>query len=102
VTSIFYGEGERCPMSFADIEGEVYCDNIELVEPDIDDETEYHECPECGFSWGHKKASDATKVTGGSCQLGIPEEVRRAYSVLPEEKDGAVSLGSSIPLRPGL
>jgi hypothetical protein len=49
VTSIFYGEGERCPMSFADIEGEVYCDNIELVEPDIDDETEYHECPECGL-----------------------------------------------------
>ena len=102
MTEVFYAEGERCPMSVPGADDVTCCDNPDLVEPDIDDETQYYECPWCGFSWGHKRATDVTKVSGGSCQLGIPEEVRRAYSVSPEEKTGAVSLGSSIPLRPGL
>lgn len=49
-------------------------------EPEQDDDLRYYVCtrPECGYEWGHNRVRQPSST--GTCQLGVPEGVRSAFS----------------------
>jgi hypothetical protein len=56
-----------------------------IAEPDGDAETHCHACVTCGFEFNYVRM-DATSISGesGTCQVGIPESVRRAAAGFSE------------------
>ena len=78
----------------------------ELAEPEVDGDHRYWECEseDCeapGYQWGYELLRDV--VSEGSCQLGVPESVRRNSSAPMEQamrKPGVVDLGLTIGRRP--
>lgn len=54
------------------------CDNA-YVEVEQDGDHLYWECGECGFTFDYQRI-DAPQVHDDSCQVGIPEPVRRRAS----------------------
>jgi hypothetical protein len=67
------------------------------AEPESDGELRYYACTECGFEFGY----EMTRQPEGTCQLGVPEEVRRAASFAPVQEPQPVFLGTTIGRRPG-
>lgn len=65
-------EAERCPIAATSPED---CDNPELVEPELDTDVRYFECPVCGYAWGWAQVGAEDE-----CQAGVPEGVRRMAS----------------------
>lgn len=47
-----------------------------MAEPDGDAEMRYYTCTECGYEFGYQQVKQDT----GTCQIGVPEGVRRAAS----------------------
>ena len=79
----------------------------EMTEPELDGDHRYYECEsdDCeggGYTWGYERISEGVRIDG-SCQLGIPESIRREASS-PMEKaissDGAqVIAGLTLQVR---
>ena len=46
------------------------------AEIEMENDLTYRECTECGSTWGYVRITSE----GEYCQVGIPEEVRRAVS----------------------
>lgn len=96
-------DGKPCPM-YPDV-----CDFDGLVEPEIDGEHRYWECPMdeggCGYAWGYERIVAGTTLEG-NCQIGVPESVRRASSapmeraIAAQESLAPVDLGLTIGRRP--
>ena len=60
-------------------EAEIHCIDAECdgtVEVEMDGDLTYNECDECGSTWGFMRVNSE----GEFCQVGIPEQVRRAAS----------------------
>lgn len=55
------------------------------VEPEIDGGHRYWECWECGATFGYERVAPPDD---SSCAIGVPEQVRKAYS---ENHDSASS-----------
>lgn len=53
-----------------------------IAEPEQDGDLTYWTCLVCGYEFGYQRAPDPNAEP--SCQLGIPESVRRQGSVEPE------------------
>lgn len=51
-----------------------------MADPESDGELRYYACTSCGFEFGYELAAQ----DAGACQLGVPEEIRRAASISPE------------------
>jgi hypothetical protein len=51
-------------------------DTVTIVEPDVEDQTEFFSCPECGYEWGWSKI----ETPQDTCAMGVPEDVRRRAS----------------------
>ena len=66
-----------------------------FVEPEVDGEYQYWECPECGYAWGWHKV-EGTRVEG-SCAIGVPEAVRKAAS-LPAQRAQEILEGREKPV----
>lgn len=54
------------------------------AEPDCDGDHSYYECEndDCdapGYTWGYQRSDESTRIAG-SCQLGVPESIRRSAS----------------------
>lgn len=92
-------EEEVCPM-FPDM-----CDRSEPVEPEVDGDHKYKECPDCGYAWGYERVAEGVTIDG-SCSIGVPESVRRAASapmetaIASERRAQPVELGLTIGRRP--
>lgn len=56
----------------------------------------YYVCLRCEMEFGHELKRD--EAVAGSCSLGIPEGVRKAASLAPQ--DQGVFLGATIGRRP--
>lgn len=90
-------DGKICPMTPDE------CERSEVVEPEIDGEHMYYECPDCGYAWGYQRVEGLS--VEGNCAIGVPEEVRREASapmeqaMRKEQQKQPVSLGSTIPVR---
>lgn len=59
-----------------------------LTEPELDGDHRYYECEadDCeagGYTWGYERIADGVRIE--SCQLGIPESVRREASAPMEQ-----------------
>ncbi len=50
-----------------------------VAEPEQDGGHRYHACTSCGYSFNY----ESVPTEAGSCELGVPEAVRRAASVAP-------------------
>ena len=78
-----------------------------MTEPELDGDHRYYECEDddCeagGYTWGYERVAEGVRIDG-SCQLGIPEGIRREASG-PMEKaisaDGApVIAGLTLSVR---
>lgn len=70
-----------------------------MAEPEADGELRYYACTTCGFESGY----EMTRQPEGTCQLGVPEDVRRLASVPPAQQSAGqpVFFGTSIGRRPG-
>lgn len=83
------------------LETEAVCPSCgAAVEPEQDGDTVFWPCA-CGYHFGHQRL----QAQDDSCQIGIPEEVRRSYSnprAAPELQESIVIAGSRIPRRPGI
>jgi rubredoxin len=57
-----------------------------LAEPDQDGEHIMYECQSCGYIFGYERLPSPTGVdsSGGTCAIGVPEELRRAASQFAE------------------
>jgi DNA-directed RNA polymerase subunit RPC12/RpoP len=87
--------------------GCVYCGGRAV--PEEEDGLVKYVCTACDNEFGHTLVAE---VTDSSCQIGVPEEVRRAGSLpslagrsidipIPELTEaGKVFLGATIPRRP--
>jgi hypothetical protein len=51
----------------------------ELAEPEQDGDLTYYACS-CGYEWGYQQEVQQDN----SCQLGVPEDIRRAAQPAPE------------------
>ena len=77
-----------------------------MTEPDIDGDHLFYECEsdDCevqGYAWGYVKVEEGTRIDG-SCQVGVPEHVRRqASSGMEKAMSGgpAVVAGPVLPIR---
>jgi hypothetical protein len=58
--------------------------------PEADGELRYYACTTCGYEFGY----EMTRQPEGTCQLGIPEEVRRIASIVPAQEKQPVFLGT--------
>jgi hypothetical protein len=58
--------------------------------PEADGDLRYYACPECGMEFGYEQV----RQDAGACQIGIPEEVRRAASIAPAQDPQPVFLGT--------
>ena len=71
-----------------------------MAEPESDGELRYFACLTCGYEGGFEMA----RQPEGTCQLGVPEEVRRAASFEPRQDPPSagqpVFLGTTIGRRP--
>lgn len=56
----------------------------------------YYVCRTCGTEFGYELKKD--DAAAGTCSMGIPEPVRRAASLAPQDK--GVFLGATIGRRP--
>lgn len=56
-----------------------------VAEPEQDGEHLYFQCQECGMEFGWSKVPNPT--SDPTCQLGLPEDVRRMASALNEKVD---------------
>jgi hypothetical protein len=61
-----------------------------MAEPESDGELRYYACAECGFEFAY----EMTRQPEGTCQLGVPEEVRRIASIAPAQEKQPVFLGT--------
>lgn len=68
------------------------CDGI--AEPEEDGEVQFYKCVKCGFESGYRVIS---QEPDGSCQLGIPEDVRRAHLMV---SDTTLPSDTNIPSPP--
>lgn len=72
-----------------------------MGEPDQDGDHLFYECKECGYQFGWDRVPQPAHVgdgAGGSCQIGVPESVRRAAS---KHMEGAIAgLDDTLPLEP--
>jgi rubredoxin len=60
------------------------------AEPESDGELRYHACTTCGYEFNYEQASQ----DAGACQIGVPEDVRRAASIEPRLPDQPVFIGT--------
>lgn len=88
------------------VAGAVPCRDPEcagVAEPEQDGQTGFLACTECGHEFGYYKI-ETTPVpvdAQGSCAIGVPESIRRAFPG-PKSVSAPVSLGLSIPVRSSL
>jgi len=68
-----------------------------MAEPESDGELRYYACVACGYEFGY----EMTRQPEGTCQLGVPEEVRRIASRVPVQSPQPVFLGTTIGRRAG-
>ena len=61
-----------------------------MAEPESDGELRYYACITCGYEFGY----EMTRQPEGTCQLGVPEEVRRIASREPAQEQQPVFLGA--------
>lgn len=74
---------ERCePCMDEDCEG--------IAEPEQDGDIRYWACTRCGTEFGYQRVSQPQP---GACQLGLPEETRRALSKVPVQGRTFVVIG---------
>jgi len=57
--------------------GDPECSGV--AEPEQDGDCAYWACPECGYEFGYQLLGTGSKEDG-SCQIGVPESIRRAAS----------------------
>jgi hypothetical protein len=65
-----------------------------MAEPEEDGDFRYWACDTCGYEFGYHPVPS---TVDSSCQLGVPEDVRRKASV--PARSGVVDLGSVIRRR---
>lgn len=72
------------------------------AEPEYDDTHQWKECVTCGYQTAYVQ-TDAVSVGGGgdSCQVGIPESVRRAASSHAEKAIAKQAASAPVPLTIG-
>lgn len=85
-----------------------------MAEPEQDGDHSYYICTVCGyeFGWGKVQSQTMAVEQDGSCQVGIPETIRRSASAgmenamasaaREEARTKPVDLGLKIGRRPGL
>lgn len=64
-------EARECPSCPYEL------DRVTQVEPELDGDLRYYECPECGYEWGWSRIE---KQQENTCSMGVPEDIRRAAS----------------------
>ena len=74
-----------------------------MAEPETDLDHQYYTCKVCGndFGWKRTEASQMAVAKDGSCQIGVPEGVRRAFSPAEEQQSKQpILLGTQIKIGP--
>lgn len=100
---------DNATLDALDIGAQVVCKNPEckgIAEPEQDGDHGYWACTTCGFEFGYHKIETTQLAVdaAGSCAIGVPESIRRAFSGPKDEPERPqpVALGLTIPVRSSL